>query len=1189
MKTSPLPPIHWRTLTLVLLMFTFIPISAQDESEDPEDTPAFELSPFEVSSNSNVGYLATQTLAGTRIRTELRDVGTAISVITEEFLEDTGATSNASLLQYVTNAEVGGTLSTYAGLGNGSSLDELDTLRSSGGTQTRLRGLSEADNARDFFVSDIPWDAYNVERIDVQRGPNAILFGLGKPAGMINASLDSAQFFNSGELSFRLGSYGSVRGSFDFNREVIDDTLAIRVEGLRDSQEFQQDPAFEDDERLYAALRYDPEIFEDPSFNTSIRVKYEHGRIDANRPRVVPPNDHITPWFDELGGALISNGYNAEYEYEAIAGDGRGLLEPSDPDYQPWFQNRANQQQPIYFMDGLTGETHRIYGGYINRGVRAPDGSLLSTSTAIPGLNYSGVFYGIRGLPSYANEAQLPGYQYGQYREQSLTDPSIFNFYDNLIDGPNKSEWEEWDAYNISLSQTAFDNRLGVEFIYDNQEYNRGGESFLGWAPAIDVDVLQNFQDLNPNPNVGRPYVQGNGNGSSYESEREHYRISLFAEFRATDIFEDDSLLSKLIGRHRFNGVFAKEEFFREEMGWRLYAVSQSWNDYMGLNFGIGDRPPIGMIYLGESLIGTDSASDAHIPGIQSRLILEDGPIYHFNTTWDAPASVAFDAPWTVPASLSDAFRFDATADPPQVPMQNSNPANYVGWNDQHILDILRFRDRDANLYTRASQSFRELESWIGTWQSYWWDGAIVGTIGWRYDKLRSKQVAAEVPPASQNPLGLLDLSPQSYRLPSGYEPEEVEGVHSLSWGVVVHLNDLVENDPLPINISLSYNTSDNFEVTGARRNVYGEILPNPTGETEDWGILLATKDNRFSFRVIKYEANSYGTDTPMSGLDWFGNIISFGERWANVMEYNLNAYTMDTANGSNEWRYNFDPDESIGETQAQATARENASVAAWRAITEWLPDSFHEYWGWDPNEVYAYPLYGTPPGLTLTSDTSSEGYEFEFTANPTQNWRITFNASKTEATRSNVGGPAALEFVEYISEQMAGPAGEMRIYSGGPTALTQQQQWNSSFLGNWTLLKLQEGASAPEIREWRFNLITNYTFSEGTLKGLSVGGGYRWQDEVIIGYPVVAVDEDTFTFDLSNPYRGPSEDAVDLWIGYERALTDTVDWQIQLNVRNAFADEGLIPISVQPDGRTWASVRVKPVQEWFITNTFSF
>ena len=32
---------------------------------------------------------------------------------------------------------------------------------------------SAADNTRDFFVTDIPWDSYNVDRVDIQRGRRA--------------------------------------------------------------------------------------------------------------------------------------------------------------------------------------------------------------------------------------------------------------------------------------------------------------------------------------------------------------------------------------------------------------------------------------------------------------------------------------------------------------------------------------------------------------------------------------------------------------------------------------------------------------------------------------------------------------------------------------------------------------------------------------------------------------------------------------------------------------------------------------------------------------------------------------------------------------------------------------------------------------------------------------------------------
>ena len=60
------------------------------------------MTPFEVATSRDTGYQATETLAGTRIRTDLRDVGAAITVITKEFLKDVGATDSATLLALAT-------------------------------------------------------------------------------------------------------------------------------------------------------------------------------------------------------------------------------------------------------------------------------------------------------------------------------------------------------------------------------------------------------------------------------------------------------------------------------------------------------------------------------------------------------------------------------------------------------------------------------------------------------------------------------------------------------------------------------------------------------------------------------------------------------------------------------------------------------------------------------------------------------------------------------------------------------------------------------------------------------------------------------------------------------------------------------------------------------------------------------
>ena len=96
-----------------------------------------------------------------------------------------------------------------------------------------------------------------MDRVDIQRGPNSILFGLGSPAGIVNATLRNADFRNKGSFEFRVGSYGSVRTALDLNQVLIKDVLAIRVDGLWNNEKYQQDPAFQDDRRFYGTVPLD--------------------------------------------------------------------------------------------------------------------------------------------------------------------------------------------------------------------------------------------------------------------------------------------------------------------------------------------------------------------------------------------------------------------------------------------------------------------------------------------------------------------------------------------------------------------------------------------------------------------------------------------------------------------------------------------------------------------------------------------------------------------------------------------------------------------------------------------------------------------------------------------------------------------------------------------------------------------
>ena len=64
--------------------------------------------------------------------------------------------------------------------------------------------------------------------VDLQRGPNSILFGQGSPAGIINTRTKTAAFKDSNEVSVRVGSFGSTRETVDFNKVLGDNAQGIR-------------------------------------------------------------------------------------------------------------------------------------------------------------------------------------------------------------------------------------------------------------------------------------------------------------------------------------------------------------------------------------------------------------------------------------------------------------------------------------------------------------------------------------------------------------------------------------------------------------------------------------------------------------------------------------------------------------------------------------------------------------------------------------------------------------------------------------------------------------------------------------------------------------------------------------------------------------------------------------------------
>lgn len=1187
---------YW--LTSALSLAALQPLGAQTASPAPESTPApdadvIELSPFIVEASEDSGYAAKDTLAGTRVRTELKDVASALTVVTSQFLRDTGAKNSQDLLVYTTNTEVGGIYGNYSGMGGSPTFNEsANLLRPS--NNTRVRGLDSADNTRDYFLTEIPWDGYNVGRVDLQRGPNSILFGVGSPAGIINTSLNTAGFRNANSVENRFGQYGSLRFSGDFNYVVKKDVLAIRASFLDDKTKYQQEPAYNHDQRLYGALRFEPKLFGKGN-NTSLRLNYEDGKVDANRPRSLPPIDAITPWFKSGG-----NGLN------------KLTLNPNTS----WNQYGNNPAIPGFF-DPRLGVMGRSFSsniaGYYDANnstpllVRTPN---LNTSRGIDGNgNIDGTIggfefsrpWGIATYNAYARSA-IPGGKY--YSNVSLSDPTIFDFYNKLIDGDNKNEWQDWRAFNGALSQTFLNDRVGLEIAYDAQRYNDGQVAFLGGDQySISIDINNTLIGGGANPNVGRPYVSNSGQYGNTENhiDRDSVRLTAFGEIRASDFLNEEGFLARLLGRHLFTGLLSQDTKRTDYRGYSRWASGTDFTSYTGQIADItnGARQVDWTAYLGPSLAGAGSASGAYLSAVNARINpTGTAALTFFNSQWNAP-TVDAAAPYTYITHDSSGNPVSTTG------IQADNPANYVGWQTANF-SVLGAENGDIeSLYSSGQKSKNKIKSTGFTWQAHLLDDVIVPTFGWRKDVVTNSSSQA---PKNAQQVSLMDYDVDT----SDANTQRAEGI-SRTWGVVVHTPKAWRNKlPGGTHFSLFYNRGENFKADAPRGDIFGNIIPNPNGRTKDFGVVISTLNDRVSLKINKYETSvqnaSLQADSAgfSSSLYYVWALPYWGATHALAAQDGISDPQLRQGNWGWPWNGIATlPDGSPDNARIGAIVKDfftkfpldqnfadqyglgmNIAKMHSNNVADWYA-SIPTYGvnGQGASALGLQPAYGgnlksTGSGPVAAVDTTSKGMEYELYAQMNKNWSVTLNVSKTDASRTAIS-PTIAAFIGTYTTFLAGDAGLIKLWGGDPI----RKVWADNVLAPYSVLQGQIGSSAPEIAKWHWNVVSNYNFDSGPLKNVNVGGAYRWEDKRILGYKYNAT---TDTLDITQPWFGPTEDHFDFWVGYHRPITKRVNWRVQLNLRNVGESAHLSPVNIQPDG-TVALSRIQQGMSWQLTNTFSF
>ncbi|MBK1875958.1 hypothetical protein JIN87_03700 [Pelagicoccus mobilis] len=267
------------SLLVSALLFSGAQLSyAQDSAEEE----VFELSPFEVTAENDRGYVAENTLSGTRLNTAVKDLATTMSILTEQVWQDTASTDINDMLIFTPGAE-----KSESQFGRGNSRQQW------WGDNTMFRGVQVENIVRNQFRSNIPSDTYNASRFEISRGPNAVLFGVTRePAGLVNRTTQDATFTRSNELQVRIDDNGSYRTSLSLNQVLIEDKLAARVSLLDSNSNHWIQPGFQDQERAYFALNYTP--------NEKLSVKFRGEHLSWDRAAVNPsvPADRVTAWIN---------------------------------------------------------------------------------------------------------------------------------------------------------------------------------------------------------------------------------------------------------------------------------------------------------------------------------------------------------------------------------------------------------------------------------------------------------------------------------------------------------------------------------------------------------------------------------------------------------------------------------------------------------------------------------------------------------------------------------------------------------------------------------------------------------------------------------------------------------------------------------------------------------------------------
>ncbi|MFT3866870.1 MAG: TonB-dependent receptor [Nibricoccus sp.] len=1120
-------------------------IPVETVKEDKSDAGAGDeilvLSPFEVVT-SNRGYYSSSTMSGTRFKTKIEDIGSSMTIMNKDQMTDFGMVDINDVFNYVSNAEGTGTYTDFVVDRNGQAFDNTQLNPNNA---NRLRGISAANQSfANFEVSKaMPVDSMLVEAIEVSRGPNANVFGLGNAGGTVNQVPVSANLLrNRTMIELRADSYKGWRTVFDTNVVLKKNFLAIRAVGGYQDEEFQRNPSGMKTRRLNAMVKFQPFKY---TTLTGLAIDY---KSYGNRPNFTPPRDNVTYWRSQ--GSPSWNPNTSTYTVNGVT----SAPQASDNTVPDFFfrPNYMFQRSNIYVdQNGIGYWTDPVSSSKVTP----------FTSSGTLRLQLSSPGYGIIGNNSGGRIGSQPLFS----TVPVVSDKSLYDWSEINLSAVNRLRYST-KMYLGQLDQiilnTARQN-LTVQVAAlreDNESYERtpiGNSGNSGVSGQLFVDVNTTNLDGTPNAYYGRTFIGVSEPRTVYKPStwdtyrgQFSYRIDLSKESGALKWFGTHQLSGYTEYKYRLNRQYVYRDIMTSNHAWtapgqtgidpKAARANQSGNSDSSIIAGQGLFRNFIRYYVGDATgNNVDYAPSEYAYGNYD---------YHFGTT----------------------------------PGANTTTTGFVS----ERATLGRWATTDG------TGGFSNLQQTIKTngvvLQSQLWDGKLIVNGGLREDKVYSKFGAT--------PQFLVDnLTEHNWEANNhwaGGDYRFASGKTKTYGGVVRPFRDLgfvtkaAEGSGFQRHwgqflrgLAFTYNWSDTFFPQAPAIDLQLRQLPNITGEGKDAGLWINMLDNRLVIRVNHYNNKQLNARN--------GDANTVAQR---VLRMDIGVGVSDNYqlhDVAERWLLLANPTWVANSDQTEDAIAAITKVSRARAQT--LIDAFAS---------------GT---IAATNDVEAKGTEVEVNFNPNKYWTIAASGEEKTSKNTNISNsvqewlderlPVLQSVVDprYTANANGGlwwttPYNSTRDFAANGT--TAAANYEGFVKAPYAIIKQQEGKSLPSVRRYSGRISTSYQLagitSQPFIKKLKVGGALRYESKGAIGYYGIMDSNGIYqSLDRDRPVYDKEHYYLDAFISYKTKIWhDKIGTTVQLNARNLQEGGRLQPISAFPDG-TAVSYRIVDPRIFMLTVSF--